>query len=297
MRAFVFKLCSIFGVLALFAQLHSAPFFSRYKQKPKPAPVALPPSKIFTYEISAGAQYYRYEEPGVMHIKGPMTTFDGSVGVIDGLFKYQLEGYFSNHIGSSVYHGGLIDTTTKKQTPFSTKSTDFYFGVNAKTGIAVVKEGKQTLFAYVGLGYRFLDNFNIDPPHLRASYERLQGYLYAPIGLMSEIALKPTLSLLASFEFRGFLFGHNSSLTKQLHFDSDLHFTQGLGDGLGMRLSGGVKIYLETKEAIKVEAFYDYWDVADSTTQEAFKRGVSQGIFVEPKNNTNAFGLSVGYIF
>lgn len=245
--------------------------------------------------LDLGIDYYHYEEPGVMKIYGPMMSFYGNIGVVKRLFKFQVDGYFSTHLGANTYDGGLQNNQDHTVIPYSTKSTDWYVGVNTKFGLNLWQQNKEIVFAYFGLGYRFLHNLIIDKPGVRGAYDRYQGYLYLPIGINGEIPIKPMISLIGEFEYRFLLFGHNTSGFADLGYDSDLFFTQKKGQG--GKLSIGSKFYLNNGSALKLKAYYDYWILDSSNLVDAKRDGQVVGTFVEPKNHTYVFGISLGYVF
>ncbi len=146
----------------------------------------------------------------------------------------------------------------------------------------------------MGLGYRFLYNFNIDKPGLRVSYVRQQGYLFLPIGMKGEIPIYEKISFFASLEYRILLLGHNTSKLSRLGFDNDLMFLQDKGYGWSVAL--GPKFFVGSG-AIKAQLYYDYWNLEESDVAQAYSFGVLEGNFIEPKNHTHALGVMLSYDF
>lgn len=286
----------------LFQTLESKTYPSRYGAKKSPKNQTQNQSKSppksqnkLILEAGMGMEYYRYKEPDVMQIQGPMLNFNGAIGVIKSLFRFQSDLYFATHIGANVYDGGLYNSVTQVTTKYSTQSTDYYTGITAKVGINLFNEGKELFFIYTGLGYRFLYNLAIDKPNIKASYGRYQGYLFLPIGLSGEIPVAKKVSIIAMIEQRILLYGHNTSTFSDLGYDSDLYFIQ--KRGYGGRIALGTKIYLPNTNAIKINLYFDYWGIAKSTTDSAYRNNIFVGDFIEPKNNTIATGLNVTYAF
>ncbi|MCE3038053.1 hypothetical protein [Helicobacter anatolicus] len=253
------------------------------------------PSIILSGSAGLGIDYYHYEEPKVMNIHGPMINFYGDFGITKKLFKFQLDGYFATHFGANKYNGALQSHETQTRTPYNAKSTDWYVGVSTKFGLNLWQHNKELIFAYLGLGYRFLHNFVIDNPGVQASYFRNQGYLYLPIGIDGEIPINPKISLVGEFEYRFFLLGHNTSGFSDLGYDKDLYFIQ--KEGYGIRIGFGSKFYFDNGGALRVKVHYEYWGVENSNIVTATQNGVAKGNYVEPKNFTRSFGVSIAYVF
>ncbi|WP_104696835.1 MULTISPECIES: hypothetical protein [unclassified Helicobacter] len=246
-------------------------------------------------ELGMGIEYYRYKEPKVMQIQGPMLNFNGMIGVVRSLFRFQSDLYFATHVGANIYDGSLHNNITQTTTKYSAQSTDYYTGITTKLGINLFSDGKELFFVYTGLGYRFLYNLVIDKPGIQASYGRYQGYLFLPIGLSGEIPLTQKVSFIGMIEQRLLLYGHNTSAFSDLGYDSDLYFTQ--KRGYGGRIALGSKIYLPSANAIKLNLYFDYWSIEESTTDTAYHNGAFIGNFIEPKNNTIAVGFNITYAF
>lgn len=257
------------------------------------SPQIAPKSKIrLGGEFNLGIDYYHYQEPSVMDISGPMLSFDGSFTLGYKLFKFQLDGLFSTYLGANTYEGGLYDNLTHQSTPYSTSSEDWYLGIASRFGVAVNMKDKEVVFVYAGLGYRFLHNFMIDKPNIKASYERDQGYLYFLIGIDGEVAINPFISIIATLQYRQLLYGHQTSGMRALGFDNDFNFTQ--NDGFGGRVSVGGKFYLNNKMALKAKLYFDYWAIEASNFVAGVAGGKFIGNFVEPRNTTKVIGVSLG---
>lgn len=246
-------------------------------------------------EVNLGIDYYHYKEPDVMDIFGPMLSLDGSFGVGYKFFKFQLDGFFSTHLRTNEYEGGLYNSATKQTIAYNTQSQDWYLGVASRFGLSFLLSQKEVAFIYSGFGYRFLHNKMIDKPEIKASYERDQGYLYFLLGVDSEIPINKLFSILAEFQYRQLMYGHQMSGMKELGFDDNFYFTQ--TDGFGGRASVGGRFYFHNKMAIKVKLYYDFWSIEKSNLVAAYKGGTYLGMFVEPRNFTKVFGASVGVSF
>ncbi len=246
-------------------------------------------------DIKTGMEYYQYKEPKLMKITGAMFVLDGGVGVSYKLFKAFTDVYYATDVGINRYDGGFYNSETKQVTPTSTKSRDWYVGWNLKTGVTLYKDDRELVFLYAGLGYRFLHNLFEDKPGMKAAYTRDQGYLYLPVGLSGEIPVYKNFALFGTVEHRFLLYGHHKSGMKDLGYDDDLYFKQ--KDGFGGKIELGGKFYFSKNQGIKISLYYDFWHIQDSNRIELTMKGAPKGTFVEPRNKTNAVGMTVGYSF
>lgn len=106
-----------------------------------------PKSKLrFGGEINLGIDYYHYKEPEVMDISGPMLSIDGNFSLAYKLFKFQLDGFFSTHLGANLYEGGLFNNATNQTIAYNTDSQDWYLGIASRFGVAFSVGGKRCDF-------------------------------------------------------------------------------------------------------------------------------------------------------
>lgn len=244
------------------------------------------------YDVGLGISYYRYVEPGLIKISGPMFHLKGAFSYARKLLKTQFELSYDTHVGSNRYDG-FLQTQDTEVIPYKARSTDWYINGVGRVGISLFDK-REIFFAYTGLGYRFLRNRVIDNPGVRASYRRYQGYLYLPIGISGEIPLNYRISLTSSLEYRLLLYGHNTSTFTDIGYDRDLNFRQLSGNGGVLNL--GVRYYLTPIHSVKINLYWDFWSIDPSNTQSASLNG-RIGFFIEPRNYTNNFGIHVGFSF
>lgn len=264
-------------------------------QELSPQPLT-PQSKIrLGGELNLGIDYYQYKEPDVMDITGPMFSLEGSFSFAYKLLKVQLDGYFSTHMGANEYSGGLYNSATKETIAYNTQSQDWYLGVASRVGMAFVVSQREVAYIYTGFGYRFLHNMMIDKPNIKASYERDQGYLYFLLGVDGEIPINKLFSILAEFQYRQLMYGHQMSGMKELGYDEDFYFTQ--TEGFGGRVSVGGKFYFYNQIALKLRLYFDFWSIEQSNLVAGYQGGKFISNFIEPRNYTRAFGVSAGVSF
>lgn len=266
-----------------------------FSQELSPQPLT-PQSKIrLGGELNLGIDYYQYKEPDVMDITGPMFSLEGSFSFAYKLLKVQLDGYFSTHMGANEYSGGLYNSATKETIAYNTQSQDWYLGVASRVGMAFVVSQREVAYIYTGFGYRFLHNMMIDKPNIKASYERDQGYLYFLLGVDGEIPINKLFSILAEFQYRQLMYGHQMSGMKELGYDEDFYFTQ--TEGFGGRVSVGGKFYFHNQIALKLRLYFDFWSIEQSNLVAGYQGGKFISNFIEPRNYTRAFGVSAGVSF
>lgn len=255
-----------------------------------------PKSKLrFGGEINLGIDYYHYKEPEVMDISGPMLSIDGNFSLAYKLFKFQLDGFFSTHLGANLYEGGLFNNVTNQTIAYNTDSQDWYLGIASKFGVAFSVGGRDVAFVYGGIGYRYLHNMMIDKPGIKASYERDQGYVYFLIGVDGEIPINRLFSIIGELQYRQLIYGHQVSGMSALGYDDDFYFTQ--TDGFGGRVSFGGKFYFINQMALKAKIYFDYWGIEASNLVAGYQGGKFINNFVEPRNMTKVVGVSLGLTF
>ncbi len=247
----------------------------------------------FLTDFGIGFNYYRYSEPRI-YIEGPMFNVFGSLGYVKKAFRMQGDLYFSTYMGANTYHGLLLD---QPNTSMVLNSKDWYINGAAKLGVTLLDK-KETLFAYIGLGYRFLRNHISDDEKHISSYRRYQGYLYLPIGFQGELPVNKKSSLIGNLEYRMLLFGHHTAKMTDVGSDNDAHFVQKFNSGNGVRISFGSRFYTEHQFSVKVMAYWDAWFIDASANSVAnYVQGQLKNTLIEPKNQTNEFGINVALSF
>lgn len=245
-----------------------------------------------------GMQYYEYKEPSVMSISGPMYVLNGTFGVKPNpIFKADIRIFYAQDIGKNIYKGSLQSLDGKGEIiPFSAKSGDYYLGGVGRVAF-IIGDGVQQEWVslYTGFGYRFLANNVQNPPDQIVAYRRDQSYLYMPFGVDVKLWLTKKIRFNLNAEVRALLIGMNTTHFRDIGFDNDAHFTQ--KNGTGARISIGGEFFIIKNQAILLEAFFDYWGIGDSDIRPQTKGGKFVGNYLEPKNNTEAFGVQIGYSF
>ena len=233
------------------------------------------------YEIGAQVSNYKYEEPGLMNLKGTKLGLTGSATKNLGNDWYV--------VGDLRFAFGDVDYTgsgTKSGNP------DRLWDLRAMGGkdFAV---GSYVLSPYAGLGYRTLFNDLRGVSNTGAiGYRRNSEYLYLPLGVTHRFQTDSVSRISTSLEYNYLISGSQKS------YLSDVF--PGLSDpvnrqknGYGFRLSSAYE-----KKDWSVGVLYNYWNIKDSEITDLLYLGVPTGFVVwEPKNNTNEYGVQVKYRF
>jgi len=171
------------------------------------------------------------------------------------------------------------DGNTQGGTPLKGKTDDYIAHLRALVGHDIIT-GSGYITPFIGVGIRYWNN-NIKTTE---SYEREIGYLYCPIGInlaSSSGSSKWVWGL--NIEYDLFIGGRvNSRMSDIGPGYRDIVNRQKFGSGHGARLS----CFLETggDYPFTFEPFLRYWHVNDSQ---------SDGIYIEPKNETTIAGFNV----
>ena len=139
-------------------------------------------------EFAVSLGLYRYEEPGLMSLRGLKGGFD----------LRTTKAYRARHAflrGELRYAGGRVDYTSNG-TGSSSGEPDWYIEGRALVGNDWLLKSS-TLSSYVGLGYRFLMNDGRGITSTGAGgYRRQSTYFYLPVGLIYRTALRSGNSML-----------------------------------------------------------------------------------------------------
>lgn len=253
-----------------------------------PAENALPEALTHsrhTWEIGPEFSHYKYEEPGLMNLKGPMIGLNASYTYhndlmikLDGTFSYALLDYDSNGTGTQ----SNID--------------NYIIEVRALGGYDINVTDSLRLTPYIGFGYRYLkDDRDGDRTSTGAlGYKRESNYYYSPIGIEAVNTFKKGWSAGLILEYDYFWKG-----TQENNFGGDIDdgFDNDQDSGYGLR--GSIIIKKKTDRAFYVvEPFIRYWKIDKSDNYFFFDNsGNIIGYAWEPRNETTEIGVKfrIGY--
>ena len=233
-------------------------------------------------EIGLSLGSYRYQEPGIMSLKGAKIGLDMRVTreLAGGPF---LRGDFRYAFGAVDYASNGTGSASGNQ--------DWYI-----EGRVLI--GKDLLFSrsvyalYTGLGYRYLFN---DARGITstgaAGYRRESNYFYLPVGFDHRLSLNDQARLVSTLEYDHLLAGTQISRLS----DAGLGFndiTNKQSKGYGLKLNVTYE-----RNNWGIGPYAHYWNISQSDTALLFQNGVPVGIGWEPNNNTVEFGLKASQRF
>ncbi|AEF53959.1 hypothetical protein Mar181_0909 [Marinomonas posidonica IVIA-Po-181] len=235
-------------------------------------------SSSASVELGVYASSITYTEPSVMEENGSLSGLNGRIIFQQANDFKALEITIAS--GKMDYEG----SGTIQGIP------DELFEIRGLRGSQWKVSSAWQVTPYIGLGYRYLndDSSGMISSTSAYGYEREQVYYYSPIGIRFEHdKFLNDWNLYGSFEFDYFLLGKNTSYTGRLRGHNDLSFEQ--HEGFGNRIHLGLSKPLYKGLTFKVEAFYKYWSIEDSTLDY----DADGTAMIEPKNHSKEMGISV----
>ena len=235
-------------------------------------------------DIGLSVSSYRYQEPGIMSLKGP------KIGVDLRIVRVSEEGnnlIFRGELRSAF---GTVDYNSEA-TGSASGEPDWYIEARALAGKDWVNS-KGVLSPYAGFGYRYLFNDGRGVSSTGyGGYRRESNYFYFPIGAIFRMALKNQARLESTLEYDQLLAGIQISRLSDVPGYNDA--TNDQSNGYGLRL--GI-MYQRDKWA--AGPYMYYWNISESNVVPEIKDGVPTGFgLVEPNNNTVEFGFKVSQQF
>jgi len=249
-------------------------------------------TKIHNFSIAAEASSYEYKEPGLMKLSGTLYGVtaeylnNGGVGRIKESMPVQLRARLTYMQGNDLeYDGKLLGSGA----PFKRDGEHiYYYDVIFAAGFGIKATEKLFISPYLGVGYRYhLDKddgivydkansvYVVDP-------KREQTYYYLPLGADFKIPLGSGWRLAFNTELDLLLRGRNTTTSE---LSGEHNFRQ--NSGYGLRASAKIEKHLQSV-GFFAEPFYRYWNISKSDMD---------GIWYEPKNRTQEFGLRIGATF
>lgn len=243
--------------------------------------------------IGIGVSYYRYLEVNtqdndafIMRIESPMFNIAGNIGYVfqNGL---KLDGYADANVSVPVswYTGGVRDERNPANSgkPISFADFNSYYRFQGIVGYNFLNSSSDsaTLYLQTGVGYFFSRND-------KTELERLQGYLYIPLQLETEIVLSNTLALNIMGGVNWMLFGNHLSRGTRENSTGNLNTLQ--RNGLfGASGSIGLRYKTAGGNINSMRLLYEYFRVGDSPQSPNMYvwGGVDTVSYREPKNSTH----------
>lgn len=245
--------------------------------------------------LSLGSVNYRYEEPGYMKISGRMSQIAGD-------YRFNLRPTTPMFIavetsftfsGSNTYDGGLQNLDTGKITPKSEGSRDYIVETRGIYNITALNGYAQGLDTFGGIGIWALYNKIAG----EGSYGRQATYLYLPLGTTYNVRLNRVLLSLTG-EYDLYLTGQTTSQMTDVGGSNDIVHQQNSGSGWRAKFGGEYRFNGWT---LLAGVYHQIWNIGQSEyTSVNIKKSngtSSQGVIVEPKNNTSMTGITLGARF
>lgn len=230
-------------------------------------------------ELSVSLGHYRYEEPGLMSLKGLKSGI-----ALRATKAYPARLTFLR--GEFRYAGGTVDYSSNS-TGSSSGEPDWYFEGRALIGRDWLLK-TATISTYTGLGYRFLlnDGRGITSTG-HAGYRRESTYIYLPMGVILRTGLNNGDEMIGSLEYDHLLSGNQFSKLSDTDLGySDLDSKQTEGYGMKLRLSYATARW-------SAGPYLHYWNIADSALNPVYRNGVLYSYGLEPHNKTTEIGFEL----
>ena len=228
-------------------------------------------SKSFQFGIEL--RQYKYEEPGFVEHNGLLYGFWG-----EWLWRSAMGSGRTNAdilFGTLKYDGALCDISNNC-TPYTANTKD----IIAKGSIRLEFPLATSTNLITGIGGRYL----YDKGEGIGFYQRTGTWLFLPAGVNFNLETSVG-KLIFEAEYDYIFYGNfRSNLSEVGSSFTDLTHTQ---TGYGLYLSTGLQF-----NDFSISGFYELWDLNESNTVE------SNGLFfIEPKNDSKAFGVKAGFRF
>ena len=252
-----------------------------------------------TFDLGAQVAYYRYEEPGVMKMHGPMEGYHLNYAYrpADPNFfnnfltnVYMLQARFASSRDLEYSGSGIIKGKHDEVYEFRGLIGKDYF------------VGKDSIITpYFGFGYRYL----IDHGNGQVSdqfyygYDRKSHYYYIPLGVDTIIKMPHDWAVSPNVEYDIFISGRQKSFLSdggQFTGYSNPDIVNHQDTGYGIRASIKFIKFAHLAD-FYVEPYVYYWDIDQSKLAAASVDGTFSNSWNEPKNNSLELGSRFGVIF
>ncbi|TNF69481.1 MAG: hypothetical protein EP298_03065 [Gammaproteobacteria bacterium] len=227
--------------------------------------------------ISPEFGYYRYEEPGIMKIKGPLIGLNSETQ-IPLPYKFSVRLFVR-----SAYNFGSYSSTSSGD---QDNDNSWLINIAPSVGYSFIFNNGFTLTPYTGFGYRYLNNDSSGDTTTTGhfGYLRESNYFYWPIGL--DIKLKQgKWSYRGVFEYDYLIVGYQYS-----HLPASFGGTISNKQTQGYGLNGKLEIAYQVSRRVQIGVgpYIRYWNIKESEVDKGF---------VEPDNNTFEAGGFISFIF
>ncbi len=231
-------------------------------------------NKNFLFGLEA--RNYTYSEPGFVSHAGYLFGLWGEWGWGGVLGNGKTSGLLQ--FGSLAYDGEACNLSGTSCVPLSATTND----VLAKLSVRLEYSFNPRFSIFYGAGFRYL----YDKGEGSSFYSRVGQWIFLPVGFSFRSDTSPS-NLFVELEYDHTLSGVlKSGLSEVSATLNDI--TSNQKGGYGLVLSGGMNI----NENLMTSLIYEGWYANDSDVMASGGQN-----FREPANNSQAFGVRLGYLF
>jgi hypothetical protein len=222
--------------------------------------------------IGVEARQYRYSEPGYVEHAGLLYGIWGEWNWTSAIGDGKV--YGDVVFGSITYNGSACSTQTGNCVPLQAPTTDIIGRLNSRLEYYL----NYNFDVFGGVGYRYL----FDRGEGGSFYDRTGQWLFLPVGAGFNFSTGWGRGFF-ELEYDWLLMGtFDSKLSQAVSTAPDLHHEQ--NSGFGVIVATG----LEFAENYKLQAFFELWKLDKTAAIQTY---------TEPDNNSESYGLKLGYKF
>lgn len=240
----------------------------------------------FYNKFTASITHYRYIEPDLMKL-----IMNGIEIGLSNLTLFSngaiISPEFTIGFSEGRYYGSYINIKTLETKPAEfggEKDSYMYTSFNFGGGTTI---NNFTVMGLSGLGYRFLKNTAEAP----GTYDRHQTYVYVPFKFMASWSFN-NFSVVLGQGVNYIVYALHKSFMQKFRYDKDVLIFKGQ-KGLGNDTFLAFNFY----EKLNVTFAYRNWYISDSDIVEVNIGNNIRRNFLEPKNETHQFVISLGSNF
>ncbi|RQW64370.1 autotransporter outer membrane beta-barrel domain-containing protein [Vibrio viridaestus] len=217
--------------------------------------------------------HFRYEEPNFMEMKGSMIGIGGDIAVRNNGLMLGLQGsYIEGDIDYTSNGSGSDDGVPNS-----------IWEVRGLVGTDMAGQMNTRVTPYTGLGFRrlFDDHGGRQTTTGANAYDRIQDYLYLPIGIAVQTE-STGWQVRGELEYDYLIRGENQTNLSDAGNYPDLKFTQKNGYGLRASLTLSTAVNLGVISSLGITPYFKYWNIDRSNVNSGY---------LEPSNNSTELGL------
>lgn len=225
------------------------------------------------HKVGVIISYYKYIEPNVMNTKGFISGFDY-------IYDTNTTAPLSFMLWAKFVAGSL--KYNSNGTGSMSNDKNYYVDIKPIAKFKLLLQNLSSFSPYIGIGFRYLANpYSGRSSTGHYSYDRTNKMLYVPVGIFYEHHFHEHNYLETQIEGSLLIYGRQFSDHHEPH-------TVTQKKGYGFRIASEYNT-----EKWSIGPYFQYWNIDDSTIFPSSKGGY----WVEPKNNTIEYGLTLRFKF